>query len=36
MKKKIFTLEELQIDTEASPFVFIDYLSWSFPYSSLR
>lgn len=36
MKKKIFTAEELQIDTEASPFVFVDYLAFSFPYSSLR
>ncbi|HHF3223612.1 TPA: replication initiation factor domain-containing protein [Vibrio diabolicus] len=36
MKKQVFTPEELEIDTEASPFVFVDYLSWTIPYSSLR
>ncbi|WP_017817640.1 replication initiation factor domain-containing protein, partial [Vibrio harveyi] len=36
MKKLVFTPQELQIDTEASPFVFVDYLSWTIPYSSLR
>ncbi|EKO3410613.1 replication initiation factor domain-containing protein [Vibrio fluvialis] len=36
MKKQIFTPEELKIDTEASPFVFVDYLSFTIPYSSLR
>ncbi|NRB69768.1 MAG: replication initiation factor domain-containing protein [Vibrio sp.] len=36
MKKQVFTPEELQIDTDASPFVFVDYLSWTIPFSSLR
>lgn len=36
MKKKIFTTDELELDTESSPFVFVDYLSWTIPYSSLR
>ncbi|WP_159359527.1 replication initiation factor domain-containing protein [Vibrio cholerae] len=36
MKKQIFTLDELQLDTNASPFVFVDYLAWSVPYASFR
>ncbi|AYV19832.1 Replication initiation factor [Vibrio mediterranei] len=36
MKKKVFTADELQIDTESSPFVFVDYLSWTIQYSALR
>ncbi|SON48615.1 replication initiation factor domain-containing protein [Vibrio tapetis] len=36
MKKLVFTPDELEIDTEATPFVFVDYLSWSIPYAALR
>ncbi|MVB16855.1 replication initiation factor family protein, partial [Vibrio cholerae] len=36
MKKQIFTLDELQLDTNAAPFVFVDYLAWSVPYASFR
>ncbi|AIL70638.1 RstA [Vibrio vulnificus] len=36
MKKQVFTLEELNIDTESSPFVFCDYLAFSVPYAAFR